>query len=233
MSHRWLPTFSGRWNFQVAVTRPSLQSYCLAWNALDQRGRRNGLERLVHAFSNQIGDFTATCESLIQRAEARVLFVRTVTNSLALSAFGRRLARCFPLRRARRIKVAWTGGQLTAAIEAGGGSAPELFFEGEQSECPEATQDFRSEFATYDEYARWIINQHLSVVLWPREYVVQDMHLDFQKARITPLRCLRCDVSGVQDFVPEDGKPLDCFAVENLRVFLDNIYAVMMESGGK
>jgi len=166
-------------------------------------------------------------------SRSAVLFVRTVTNSLALSAFGRRLARCFPLRRARRIKVAWTGGQLTAAIEAGGGSAPELFFEGEQSECPEATQDFRSEFATYDEYARWIINQHLSVVLWPREYVVQDMHLDFQKARITPLRCLRCDVSGVQDFVPEDGKPLDCFAVENLRVFLDNIYAVMMESGGK
>src|SRR6516162_8443011 len=77
MSHRWLPTFSGRWNFRVAVTRPSLQSYCLEWNALDQRGRRNGLERLVHAFSNQIGDFTATCESLIQRAEARsYLFAR-------------------------------------------------------------------------------------------------------------------------------------------------------------
>ena len=161
-----------------------------------------------------------------------VLFVRTVTNSLALSAFGRRLARCFPLRRAHDINVAWTGRQLTAAIEPGGGSAPELFFEGEQSECPDATQDFRNEFATYDEYAHWIIDQHLSVVLWPREYVVQDMHLDFQKARITPLRCLRCYVSGVEDFVPDGGKPLDCFVVENLRVFLDNIYAVT-DSGGK
>ena len=160
-----------------------------------------------------------------------VLFVRTVTNSLALSAFGRRLARCFPLRRAHDIKVAWTGRQLTAAIEPGGGSAPELFFEGEQSECPDATQDFRNEFATYDEYAHWIIDQHLSVVLWPREYVVQDMHLDFQKARITPLRCLTCHVSDVQDFVPDDGKPLDCFVAENLTVFLDNVYAVMESSG--
>ena len=161
-----------------------------------------------------------------------VLFVRTVTNSLALSAFGRRLARCFPLRRAHDIKVAWTGRQLTAAIEPGGGSAPELFFEGEQNESPDVTQDFCNQFATYNEYAHWIIDQHLSVVLWPREHVVQDMHLDFQKARIIPLRCLRCYVSGVEDFVPDDGKPLDCFVVENLRVFLDNIYAVM-ESGGK
>lgn len=161
-----------------------------------------------------------------------VLFVRTVTDSLALSTFGRRLARCFPLRRAHHIKVAWAGRQLAAVIEAGGGSAPELFFEGEPSECPDATQEFRKGFATYDEYAHWIIDQHLSVVLWPREYVVQDMHLDFQKARITPLRCLRCHVSGVEDFVPDDGKPLDCFVVENLRVFLDNIYAVR-ESGGK
>jgi hypothetical protein len=160
-----------------------------------------------------------------------VLFVRTVTDSLALSTFGRRLARCFPLRRAHHIKVAWAGRQLAAVIEAGGGSAPELFFEGEPSECPDATQEFRKGFATYDEYAHWIIDQHLSVVLWPREYVVQDMHLDFQKARITPLRCLRCHVSGVEDFVPDDGKPLDCFVVENLRVFLDNIYAVRESSG--
>lgn len=161
-----------------------------------------------------------------------VLFVRTVTTSLALSAFGRRLARCFPLRRARRIKLAWTGREFTAAIEPGGGSAPELFFEGEQNESPDVTQNFGNAFATYNEYAHWIIDQHLSVVLWPREYVVQDMHLDFQEAKIIPLRCSACHVSGVQDFVPDDGKPIDCFVVENLRVFLDNVYAVM-EPGGR
>ena len=37
-----------------------------------------------------------------------VLFVRTVTTSLLLSAFGRRLARCFPLRRAHHL--AWVRG---------------------------------------------------------------------------------------------------------------------------
>jgi len=37
-----------------------------------------------------------------------VLFVRTVTGSPLLSAFGRRLARCFPLRRARRMTLEWS-----------------------------------------------------------------------------------------------------------------------------
>jgi hypothetical protein len=58
---------------------------------------------------------------------------------------------------------------------------------------------------------------------------VQDMHLDFQGAKINPLRCLRCRISGLDDFLPDEIKAIDCFAVEGLKVFLDKIYAVKTE----
>jgi len=35
---------------------------------------------------------------------------------------------------------------------------------------------------------RWMIDHHLSLVSWPRETIVQDMHLDRDHATITPLR---------------------------------------------
>ena len=50
-----------------------------------------------------------------------------------------------------------------------------------------------------------------------------------QKAKITPLRCLRCQISGLEDFIPDVTKPIDCFAVEGLKVFLDRICAVRRE----
>jgi Uncharacterized conserved protein (COG2071) len=159
-----------------------------------------------------------------------VLFIRTITTSLLLSAFGRRLARCFPLRRAHRMMLGWTGSQLTAVIDPGGGSSPELIFEGEQAESSQLSAAFRQQFLSYEAYARWIIDQHLSLVIWPREYVLQDMHLDFQRARIVPLQSLKCRISGLKDFVPDHGKPLDCFMVEGLRVFLDNIYTVTKQA---
>ncbi|HEV2116413.1 MAG TPA: hypothetical protein VGR48_10335 [Terriglobales bacterium] len=81
---------------------------------------------------------------------------------------------------------------------------------------------FRQRFSSYEDYARWIIDQHLSVVIWPREYVVQDMHLDFSTAKITALRYLKCSISGLEDFVV---KPIDCFLVEGLRVFLDSVFS--------
>src|SRR5262249_10873529 len=155
-----------------------------------------------------------------------VLFIRTVTTSLVLSAFGRRLARCFPLRRAHRMTLGWAGGHLTAVIDPGRGSAPELAVEGEQAESSSASDLFCQQFPSYEAYAYWIIDQHLSLVTWPREYVVQDMHLDFQIAKITPLRCLRCRISGLEDFVLDEIKPIDCFVVEGLKVFLDSIHAV-------
>jgi hypothetical protein len=158
-----------------------------------------------------------------------VFFVRTVTTSLILSAFGRRLARCFPLQRAHRMTLEREACRFSAVIDPGGGSAPELVFEGEQTEWPQVSDVFCQQFSSYDDYARWVIDQHLSLTIWPREYVVQDMHLDFQGAKITPLRCLRCRISDLDDFVPDETKPIDCFAVEGLKVFLDNIYAVRTE----
>lgn len=163
------------------------------------------------------------CESESRRA---VLFIRTVTTSLAMSVFGRRLARCFPLRRAHHMTLRWAAPHLSALIDPGAGSAPELIFEGEQAESSEVGEFFSQQFSSYEDYSRWIIDQHLSVVVWPNEYVVQDMHLDFQQAKITPLRCLKCRISALEDFVPGEIKPFDCFVVEGLKVFLDNIYSV-------
>jgi hypothetical protein len=160
------------------------------------------------------------------QSQQTVLFIRTVTTSLTLSVFGRRLARCFPLRRADRMTLQSEGPRVNALIDPGKGSAPELVFEGEQAESGEIPAVFSGPFSSYQTYARWIIDQHLSLVVWPREYIVQDMHLDFQSAKITPLRCLRCSISGLEDFNAHDSKPIDCFLVEGLTVFLDNIYAV-------
>jgi hypothetical protein len=112
-------------------------------------------------------------------------------------------------------------------IDPGAGSAPALLFEGKQAEHPAFPHLRYERFASYDSYARWIIDQHLSLVVWPREYVVQDMHLDFRDARITPLTCSQCRISGFEDFLPQQQKPFDCFVVENLRVFLDSINAVV------
>jgi hypothetical protein len=158
-----------------------------------------------------------------------VLFVRTVTTSLMLSVFGRRLARCFPLRRAHRMTLDWAAGVLTAVIHPGQGTAPELTFEGEKTDSPKVDDVFCHQFRTYDHYARWIIDQHLSLTIWPREHVVQEMHLDFQEAKITPLQCLRCHIPDLVDFVQDEIKPIDCFAVEGLKVFLDKIYCVTTE----
>ena len=159
-----------------------------------------------------------------------VLFVRTVTTSLLLSAFGRRLARCFPLQRAHRMTLERAARRLTGAIDPGGGSGPELVFEGEQTESSPVSIVFSQQFSSYPDYARWIIDQHLSLVIWPREYVVQDMHLDFQEAKIIPLRCLKCRIAGLEGFIPYDTTfPMDCFAVEGLKVFLDKICAARKE----
>ena len=179
-------------------------------------------ETMLAAPSQWYGHITQS-ESESRQA---VLFIGTVTTSLVLSAFGRRLARCFPLRRAHRMTLGWAARHLTAVIDPGGGSAPRLVFEGEQAESSQVSDVFCQQFLALEDYARWIIDQHLSLAIWPREYVVQDMHLDFQQAKITPLRCSRCRISGLEDFIPDEIKPIDCFVVEGLRVFLDNIYAI-------
>lgn len=150
-----------------------------------------------------------------------VFFVRTVTTSLALAFFGRRLARCFPLHRARRMRLESSGDEVVARIEPGAGSAPALHYVGRRTKQAEVHDIFKQQFCSFDDYARWIIDQHLSLVRWPREYVVQDMHLDFRAARIVPLTCMAAEA----DFISDQFELLDSFTVEGLKVFLDNIYA--------
>ncbi len=76
-----------------------------------------------------------------------VLFVRAVTTSLMLSAFGRRLAR-FPLRRAHRMTFGWVAGRVKGEIDAGQGSAPDLTFEGEEAESPRVPDIFGPQFCS-------------------------------------------------------------------------------------
>jgi hypothetical protein len=66
-----------------------------------------------------------------------VLFIRTITTSLVLSAFGRRLARCF-----------------YGCDRSGGGSSPELIFAVEQAESSQISAAFRQQFPSYEAYAR-------------------------------------------------------------------------------
>jgi hypothetical protein len=150
-----------------------------------------------------------------------VFFIRTVTTSLALALFGRRFARCFPLHRARGMRLEWSGHELFAFIGPGAGSAPALHYAGRRASEAEVYPAFKQQFSSFQAYARWIIDQHLSIVRWRREYVVQDMHLDFRAARIIPLTCTAADV----EFIPNEFELIDSFAVEGLKVFLDNIYA--------
>ena len=126
------------------------------------------------------------------------------------------------------MRLAWTADLLSATIDPGTGSAPGLVFEGTPTGSPKVNDALSYKFSSYDDYARWIIDQHLSLTVWPTEYVVQDMHLDFQEAKITPLRCLTCRISGLEDCAPDAINPIDCFVVEGLRVFLDRISAASL-----
>jgi hypothetical protein len=50
------------------------------------------------------------------------------------------------------------------------------------------------------------------------------------EAKIIPLRCLKCRIAGLEEFIPHDTTfPMDCFAVEGLKVFLDKIRAARKE----
>jgi hypothetical protein len=57
------------------------------------------------------------------------------------------------------MMLGWTGSQLTVVIDPGGGSSPQLMFEGEQA----LRAAFRRQFFSYEAYAPWIIDQHSSI----------------------------------------------------------------------
>jgi hypothetical protein len=153
-----------------------------------------------------------------------VVFVRTVTTSLALAVFGRRLARCFPLHRARSMHVHWSGDDVTVSIDPGRGSAPALHYAGRRTTV-EARMNYPlvKEFSSYHDYARWVIDQHLLLVRWPGECVIQDMHLDFGPAQIIPLTCREHSIREL-DFMTPQIELIDSFAVKGLQVFLDDVY---------
>lgn len=191
-----------------------------------------------------------------------VLFVRSVTPSLALAIFGRRLARCFPLHRARDMSLlvgpgngiagnvgnrtgsGGNGGNGTgsggnhrsgahvstvACIDPGQGSAPGLDFEAVREtdpSVPAALNDALDLDGSYERYCERVMDQHLSLTLWPHEYVIQDMHLDLKRAELVPLRCTRCELPGLTEIAAPPSHPVDCFAARGLRVFLDEIRAV-------
>jgi len=119
------------------------------------------------------------------------------------------------------MRLESSGDEVVARIEPGAGSAPALHYVGRRTKQAEVHDIFKQQFCSFDDYARWIIDQHLSLVRWPREYVVQDMHLDFRAARIVPLTCTAAEA----DFISDQFELLDSFTVEGLKVFLDNIYA--------
>ena len=49
------------------------------------------------------------------------------------------------------------------------------------------------------------------------------MHLEFDEAIITALKCATCRVTGLDELVDDAARPVDCFVVEGLRMFLDNM----------
>src|SRR5215470_13748059 len=74
--------------------------------------------------------FYGTLTRLPEGARPGVLFWLTVTDSRCLNLFGRRIGRCFPVRRAHRMEVRREGDELRAFVDPGNGTAPHLSFRG-------------------------------------------------------------------------------------------------------
>jgi hypothetical protein len=168
--------------------------------------------------------FYGTLTSLPGAARPGVLFWRTVTDSLWLTAFGLRIARCFPLRRVRRMEVRRHGKDIRAFV--GNGAERQLSFQGRLTESAEVPTPFRASFGRFADYARWIVDQHLSLTVWDRDVVVQDMHLNLDAAHFIAVEPQAVSIPALRDFVEDAGRPLSCFWGEDLEVWLDSIRAV-------
>lgn len=170
--------------------------------------------------------FYGTLTSLPEGERPGVLFWRTVTDSAWLTLFGFRIARCFPVRRARHMQVRREGQEVSAVVDPGSGSAPRLSFRGQLTTDEEVPAPFRASFSRFHDYARWIADQHLSLTVWERDVVVQDMHLTLDAARFINVEPHAVSIPALQDFVEDPGRPLSCFWGENLEVWLDSIRAL-------
>ncbi len=114
---------------------------------------------------------------------------------------------------------------ITAEAESGEGSAPGLFFRGRLSEQKDVPEPLRGQFSTFGDYTRWIMDQHLSVTVWGREAVVQEMHLTLEGARVRAVEPLEVEAPTLGELVESPARPLAGFLGENLEVWLDSIRA--------
>jgi len=174
--------------------------------------------------------FYGTLTSLPEGQAPGVLFWRTVTDSLWLTVFGLRLARCFPVRRARAMEVRRDGQELRAWVDPGSGAAPQLSFRGQVTDGAEVPSPFRTSFGRFADYARWIADQHLSLAVWDREVVVQEMHLTLDAAHFINVEPHEVSIPALRDFVEDPARPVSCFWGENLEVWLDSIRALPRRS---
>ena len=162
---------------------------------------------------------------------AGVLFWKTVTDSRALALFGRRLARCFPLVRARRMMIDQNGAEVSAYIDPGQGSAPLLRFRGRTSECNAVPEVLQESFADFLQHARWIIDQRLSVCAHATDAVIQDMHLSMDGLTVKAVEPEEVEIPALRPFVETPETPVSCFLAEGMEVWLDAIYAVPRSGG--
>lgn len=170
--------------------------------------------------------FYGTLISLPEGERPGVLFWRTMTDSWFLTAFGLRIARCFPVRRARRMEVRRHGDEVSALVTSEFGGTPSLLFRGELTDVEEVPAPLRASFSRFTDYTRWVADQHLSLTVWPDDVVVPDMHLTFETARFIDVKPQAVSIPPLRDFVEDPERPLSCFWAENLEVWLDSIRAL-------
>ncbi|MEA2627842.1 MAG: hypothetical protein QOJ10_302 [Chloroflexota bacterium] len=174
--------------------------------------------------------FYGTLTSSPEGDRSGVFFWRTVTDSRALTGFGLHLARCFPLRRAERMSIRRSDADVEARIEPGRGQAPALAFRGRIATDGAVPAPFRGQFTSFLDSARWIVDQHLSLTAWPREVVIQDMHLEMSAARFAAVETESIAIPVLEEFVEAPVTPLSCFWAEGLEVYLDSIRALPRRS---
>ncbi len=93
--------------------------------------------------------FYGTLTSLPEGARPGVLFWLTVTDSRCLNLFGRRIGRCFPVRRAHRIEVRREGDEVRAFVDPGNGTAPHLSFRGRLTRTGDVPSPLVASFGSF------------------------------------------------------------------------------------